>query len=131
MLGVPDQDFQDYRPWRGLVVETARQVLDYVGGTLVVTQTVLTEQYWREIHTGLAKAGIPVHHFLLHTDHDTLVHRIETDTKPESIEARQWRLDHLTAYRQALPWLQRETEVIDTTHTPPARVADVITSRIG
>lgn len=78
VLGKP-RDFQDFPPWRGLVVETARQVLDYVGGTLVVTQTVLNEEYWREIRTGLTEAGIPVRHYLLHTDHDTLVHRIETD----------------------------------------------------
>lgn len=84
VLGVPEKDFQDFPPWRGLVVETARQVLDHVGGTLVVTQTVLVEPYWQEIHDGLTKAGIPVHHFLLHTDRDTLVERIETDTKPES-----------------------------------------------
>ncbi|WTF74558.1 hypothetical protein OG856_02695 [Streptomyces sp. NBC_01594] len=37
-----------------------------------------------------------MHHFLLHTDQGTLVERIETDTKPESVTARQWRLDHLT-----------------------------------
>lgn len=55
VLGVPDRDFQDFPPWRGLVVETARQVLDHVGGTLVVTQTVLVESYWREIHDGLTR----------------------------------------------------------------------------
>ncbi|MFB7998991.1 AAA family ATPase [Streptomyces sp. NPDC056002] len=130
VLGVPERDFQDFPPWRGLVVETARQVLDYVGGTLVVTQTVLVEQYWQEIHTGLAQAGIPVHHFLLHTDQDTLVERIETDTKPKSIAARQWRLDHLADYRQSLSWLRRAAEVIDTTEITPDRVADIITSRV-
>ncbi|MFC7469645.1 hypothetical protein ACFQVA_22115 [Actinomadura keratinilytica] len=80
-------DFQDFPPWRGLVVETARQVLDHVGGTLVVTQTVLVEQYWQEIRAGLAKAGIPVHHFLLHTDQDTLVHRIANDIEPAGVAA--------------------------------------------
>ncbi|MFH8436688.1 AAA family ATPase [Streptomyces sp. NPDC018007] len=123
MLGAPERDFQDFPPWRGLVVETARQVLDHVGGTLVVTQTVLVEAYWREIHEGLTRAGVPVHHFLLHTDRDTLVERIETDIKPESAGARQWRLDHLDDYERALPWLRREARVVDTTGVPPAEVA--------
>ncbi|MFI8790417.1 RNase adapter RapZ [Streptomyces sp. NPDC055105] len=130
VLGVPDRDFQDFPPWRGLVVETARQVLDYVGGTLVVTQTVLVEQYWQEIHEGLAEAGVPVHHFLLDTDQDTLVKRIETDTRPKSISARQWRLDHLDEYQRALSWLRREAQVIDTTDVAPSRVAEIIMERV-
>ncbi|MGQ4733179.1 AAA family ATPase [Streptomyces sp. Ju416(a)] len=126
VLGVPEKDFQDFPPWRGLVVETARQVLDHVGGTLVVTQTVLVEAYWQEIREGLAKAGVPVHHFLLHTDRDTLVERIETDTKPDSVGARQWRLDHLSDYERALPWLRREAQVVDTTGVLPTEVAETV-----
>jgi 2-phosphoglycerate kinase len=52
---VPVVDFQEWTPWRGLVVETAAQVLDYVGGTLVIPQTVLVESYWREIRSGLER----------------------------------------------------------------------------
>lgn len=130
VLGVPERDFQDFPPWRGLVVETARQVLDYVGGTLVVTQTVLVEQYWQEIHGGLTEAGVPVHHFLVDTDQDTLVERIETDTKPESISARQWRLDHLGEYQRALSWLRREAQVIDTTDVVPSGVAEIVMQRV-
>ncbi|WP_371094896.1 hypothetical protein [Streptomyces sanglieri] len=33
-------------------------------------------------HDGLTAADIPVHHFLLDTDQETLAERIETDTKP-------------------------------------------------
>ncbi|MGX1315752.1 putative kinase [Streptomyces calvus] len=130
VLGVPERDFQDFPPWRGLVVESARQVLAYVGGTLVVTQTVLVEEYWREIRTGLTAAGIPVHHFLLHTDRDTLVRRIRTDVEPESVAARQWRLDHLDAYERSLPWLRREAEVVDTTALGPGPVAEFVLSRV-
>lgn len=130
VLGVPERDFQDFRPWRGLVVETARQLLDDVGGTLVMPQTVLVEQYWQEIHAGLAAAGIPVHHFLLHSGRDTLVQRIETDTKPESADARQWRLDHLTDYERSLPWLRRDAQVIDTTGIPPDGVAEAVIARV-
>ncbi|SFK47021.1 shikimate kinase [Streptosporangium canum] len=134
MLGhVPDLprlgDFQHWRPWRGLVVETIVQLLDYVGGVLVAPQTVLIEQYWKEIHTGLSKSGIPVHHFVLHTDQRTLTHRIETDTVETG--ARQWRLDHLADYHGALPWLTREAELVDTTEITPSQVARIIAGRVA
>lgn len=96
----------------------------------MVTQTVLVEQYWREIHDGLTAAGIPVHHFVLDTDQKTLAERIETDTKPESIDARQWRLDHLADYERALSWLRREAQVMDTTGVVPSRVAEIIMQRV-
>ncbi|GAA3033776.1 hypothetical protein GCM10020229_51490 [Kitasatospora albolonga] len=41
--------------------------------------TVLVEQYWREISAGLAEHSIPVRHFVLHADQDTLRARIEND----------------------------------------------------
>lgn len=79
--GLPTTDnFQHWPPWRPLVVETARRVLDYTGGTLVMPMTVLVEEYWREISAGLAQHAIPVRHFVLHADQDTLRGRIERDT---------------------------------------------------
>ena len=121
-------NFQHWPPWRHLVVETAAQLLDYVGGVLVIPQSVLIEKYWTEIRTGIEKAGIPVHHFVLHADHETLTERIETDseTNGQFPQARRWRLDHLTAYRDALPWLNREGNVIDTAQIDPAHVARLI-----
>ncbi|UNO43378.1 AAA family ATPase [Streptomyces sp. MST-110588] len=120
LKSVPVADFQEWRPWRHLVVETAVQILDYVGGTLVIPQSVLVEQYWDEIETGLRGAGIPVHHFVLHADQDVLTTRIETDTVETG--ARRWRLDHLPDYRQALPWLSRRAHLIDTNRSTPAEV---------
>lgn len=39
--GLPATDnFRHWPPWRPLVVETARRVLDYTGGTLVIPMTV-------------------------------------------------------------------------------------------
>ncbi|MFF8984998.1 hypothetical protein ACF08E_16620 [Streptomyces globisporus] len=63
---------------------------------------------------------------VLHTDRDTLVDRIENDTKPESAGARQWRPDHLSDYELALPWLRRETQVVDTTGVLPIGVAATV-----
>ncbi|GAA3152910.1 AAA family ATPase [Planomonospora alba] len=123
--GLPEVgNFQQWPPWRGLVVQTAVQLLDYLGGVLVVPQTVLVEEYWSEIRTGLEKAGVPVRHFVLHTDEETLTRRIEADAVETT--ARQWRLDHLADYREALPWLRRAAEVVDTTGVPPARVAETV-----
>lgn len=125
---VPVRDFQDWKPWRHLVVETASQILDYVGGSLIVAQSVLVEQYWDEIQSGLHRAGIPVHHFVLHADPDTLTHRIHTDTIERG--ARQWRLDHLPDYQQALGWLSIRAHVIDTTPKTPDQVAQLIAEAI-
>jgi len=52
--GLPKTDnFLHWPPWRPLVVETARRILDYTGGTLVMPMTVLVEPDWREISQGL------------------------------------------------------------------------------
>ncbi|MFI6511678.1 AAA family ATPase [Streptosporangium sp. NPDC050855] len=120
----PVEDFQDWPPWRGLVVETARRLLAYVGGVLVVPQTVLVEKYWTEIRARLERSRIPVHHVVLHTDQATLTRRIEEDTIDP--EARQWRLDHLPDYLDALPWLIREGKVVDTTQLTPSQVAHAV-----
>ncbi|GIH46303.1 ATP-binding protein [Microbispora rosea subsp. rosea] len=122
--GLPATDnFQHWPPWRPLVVETARLVLDYTGGTLVMPMTVLVEQYWREISTGLIQHAIPVRHFVLHADQDTLRRRIEGDTllgpRPSP-----FRLRYLEPYAEAArTWLHGEAEVVDTTHLTPAQVA--------
>ena len=125
LADVPCDDFQEWDPWRGLVVETAARVLDYVGGTLIIPQTVLVEQYWDEISSGLKERGIPVAHFVLHADEPTLVRRIETD--PEN-PGSQWRLNHVKAYQQALPWLRSRGSVIETDQLTPQQVAKRITT---
>ncbi|MFJ9691888.1 AAA family ATPase [Kitasatospora sp. NPDC101183] len=121
--GLPGTDnFQHWPPWRPLVVETARRVLEYVGGTLVVPMTVLVEEYWREISAGLAEHGIPVRHFVLHADQEALRGRIAGDTVvgPNS----RFRLKHLEPYAEAARgWLHAEGEVVDTTDLAPDEVA--------
>ena len=120
--GLPETDnFQHWPPWRSLVVETARHVLGYTGGTLVMPMTVLVEQYWREIASGLAHHGIPVRHFVLHADQDALRSRIEGDL----VLGPSWfRLQYLDVYAEAARgWLREAAEVIDTTKLTPAQVA--------
>lgn len=120
--GLPETDnFQHWPPWRTLVVETARCVLDYTGGTLLVPMTVLVEQYWREISTGLAHHAIPVRHFVLHADRYTLRERIEGDTL---LGPSPFRLRYLDSYAEAArAWLHDEAEVVDTTDLTPAQAA--------
>ncbi|MFJ2440296.1 MULTISPECIES: ATP-binding protein [unclassified Streptomyces] len=120
--GAGADNSQHWPPWRPLVVETAHRLLDYAGGTLVVPMTVLVEQYWHEISAGLAQHSIPVRHFVLHADQETLRGRIAGDTVlgPNS----PFRLKHLEPYAEAArTWLHSEAEVIDTTHLTPARAA--------
>ncbi|MFI9780021.1 AAA family ATPase [Streptomyces sp. NBC_01003] len=124
---VPCDNFQEWEPWRSLTVATARDVLGFVGGTLVIPQTVLVEDYWTQIRDGLAETGIPVRHFVLHTDADTLTRRINGDTE----RIRPWRLRHIAPYHDALPWLSRAATVVDTTERAPSDVAAQIAERVG
>jgi hypothetical protein len=128
--GLPATDnFQHWPPWRSLVVETARHVLAYTGGTLVMPMTVLVEQYWREISTGLAHHGIPIRHFVIHADQDALRRRIEEDAV---MGPSRFRLEYVEPYAEAArTWLHGEAEVVDTTRLTPAQAARRIAEAVG
>jgi len=113
--GLPATDnFQHWDPWRPLVVETARRIQQYTGGTLVMPMTVLVEDYWREISAGLAEHGIPVRHFVLHVDPAALRDRIQNDA---DLGPSPFRFAYMQPYEEAArTWLHNEAEVIDTTH---------------
>jgi hypothetical protein len=128
--GLPTTDnFQHWPPWRPLVVETARRVLDHTGGTLVMPMTLLVERYWREISAGLAQHAVPVRHFVLHADQDTLRERIEGDTV---LGPSTFRLQHLEQYAEAArTWLHAEAEVVDTSRLTAAQAARRIADAVG
>jgi predicted kinase len=122
---IPCTDFKEWTPWRRLTVDTARHVLDFTGGTLVIPQSVLQHDYWTELMDGFTAHGLPVHAFTLHADRDVFTARVDADTDEPA--ARQWRLDHRDAYETALTaWMRTETTVVDTTHRTPADTADHI-----
>ena len=123
--GLPETDnFQHWAPWRPLVVETARRVLEYTGGTLVMPMTVLIEDYWREISGGLAAHGIPIRHFVLHADEATLRGRIQNDPL---LGPSTFRFAHLEPYATAArTWLHDDAQVIDTTGITPGQAAEEI-----
>ncbi len=129
VLTEPVEDFQDWPPWRSLVVQAAVQVLGFVGGTLVVPQTVLVQDYARQIFGGLSDAGVPVMHFVLHAREDELVRRI-TEDAGEDRGAKDWRLDHVAKYQAALPWLREDGEILDTTSVSVSEVARDLAARV-
>jgi hypothetical protein len=128
--GLPaTENFQHWPPWRPLVVETARHILEFTGGTLVMPMTVLVEAYWREISEGLALHSIPVRHFVLHAEHDVLRQRIDADAVLGPSLFRHAYLDrYAAAYRS---WLSDEAEIIDTTHLSPVETARQIGDALG
>nr|WP_246416353.1 ATP-binding protein [Nocardioides luti] len=127
--GLPELgNFQHWPPWRPLVVETARHVLAYTGGTLVMPMTVLVEAYWNEISTGLADHGIGVRHVVLHADEATLRRRIDGDT---TLGPSPFRHAHVEAYAEASrTWLHAAAEVVDTTDLTPAQAAGQVVDRL-
>lgn len=127
--GLPETDnFQHWPPWRALVVESARRVLDYTGGTLVMPMTVLVQGYWREIGGGLAAHGIDVRHFVLHAAPDVIRARIEGD---RVLGVSPWRLGYVEPYAEAArTWLHAEAEVVDTTHLTPLQTASRIAAAV-
>lgn len=127
--GLPAADnFQHWDPWRPLVVETARRVLEYTGGTLVMPMTVLVESYWREISDGLAGHGIPIRHFVLHADQAALRDRIQND---KVLGPSTFRFAYLEPYAEAArSWLHDEAEVIDTTHITADQAAQQIADSV-
>lgn len=127
--GLPATDnFQHWEPWRPLVIETARRVLQYTGGTLVMPMTVLVESYWREISDGLTEYGIPIRHFVLHADQETLRNRIQND---QVLGPSKFRFAYLEPYAEAArSWLHDEAEVVDTTHITPEKAARQIANSV-
>ncbi|MGW8430085.1 AAA family ATPase [Curtobacterium citreum] len=119
---LPDHgDFQHWDPWRPLVVETATRLLDHVGGTLVLPQTILVEAYWREIADGFAARGVPVRHVVLDADQDTLRARIEGDTV---VGYSLFRMSRLAPYAEAArTWLHDAAQVVSTVGRAPEEVA--------
>lgn len=117
-------DFQQYPSWRRLVPIVADEIIQFTGQHLMATQSVLVEEYWREITKGLADLGHDVFHVVLDADAQTLHERIGSD-QDEPERTRAWRHQHAAAYHSALAWLRPAADlVIDTGHLDAAGAAD-------
>jgi hypothetical protein len=117
----PVKDFQDWRPWRELVVASLVAVGEYLESDLIVPQTVLREDYWSEISAGLAAADVELRVFTVHSEADELERRIRSDR--EEPAAREWRLNRRQDYFAAASWLGAEAAIVDTTEKAPPQVA--------
>ena len=116
------RDFQDLPPWRELVPVFTEKIAAFTGQRLIAAQTVLREDYWRELTQGFRRTPLDIFHVLLHVDSDVLAARIKAD----EIDAKacQWRLDHISDYERSRPWMESAADfVIDTTNLPAADVA--------
>ncbi|WP_435093391.1 hypothetical protein [Clavibacter michiganensis] len=90
--------------------------------------TVLVEAYWREISEGLAAHGIPIRHFVLHTDTATLRDRIQNDA---DLGPSAFRFSRVEPYAEAArTWLHAEAEVVDTSRITPEQAADRIAGAV-
>jgi hypothetical protein len=54
----PVSDFQDWPPWRALVVAAASELARYTGQHLIAPQTVLSRDYLAQVFAGLRAAGL-------------------------------------------------------------------------
>ena len=103
----------------------AAELIRFSGQSLVAPQTVLEETYWDELEGGLSEHGHEVLHVLLEAEESILRSRIEADQT--EVAAKPWRLDHMSKYARARPWLASRADlVLDTSRATSQQVADRI-----
>jgi hypothetical protein len=127
-------DFQHYPSWRKLVPVVADEVLRHTGQDLVAVQSVLVEDYWRELHDGLTRLGHEVFHVVLDADRNSLHARIDADEE-ELERIRPWRHRHVDVYLEALEWLRPSADLVVDTGTLDAttvagRIHAAVTARL-
>lgn len=122
LTGHPVSDFQDWPPWRPLVVATAAELARFTGQHLIAPQTILARAYVEQIFAGLRDAGLPVFHVVLDAEEDILRERIQG-----SPEAQSWRLAHLAEYRASRSWMIPAADlVVDIGRRTPSEAAHQI-----
>jgi len=122
------KDFQDLPPWRELVPVFTEKIAGFTGQHLIAVQTVLREDYWRELIQGFKRTPLDIFHVLLHVDSDVLAERIKADEL--DAKACQWRIDHISDYEKSRPWMESAADlVIDATNLPAVDVAERIAAQ--
>lgn len=127
-------DFQHYPSWRRLVPSVAHEIVEFTGQHLVAAQSVLVEDYWREIVAGLAALGHEVFHVLLDADSETLHARIDSDDQ-EPATVRPWRHQHVGTFESARDWIRPAADlVVDTVtldaHAVAQRIRTAVDARL-
>lgn len=118
-------DFQDLAAWRDLVPQVASHIQRQTAQDLVAVQSVLNESYWVELTRAFVSLNETLFHVVLDADAHTLAQRITNDI--DEVEARQWRRENLTHYRDARDWMLDQADlVVDTSALQPSAVAERI-----
>jgi hypothetical protein len=73
-------DFQDRPQWRSAVVATLADAAQAHDGPILVPMTLVEQDYFDEIMSGLDAAGVDVRHFSLIAAPETLRRRLRTPT---------------------------------------------------
>jgi hypothetical protein len=127
---IPCKDFKEWPPWRGLTIETARQVYAFTGDRIVIPQTVLQYDIWCELRDGFAAHEVPMRAFTLHAEREVWAERVANDEVEAGAEG--WRHEHRPVYEdEALSWLERETVLIDNTGLTPEATAARIAAELS
>ena len=103
-----------------MVPPVADEIARFTGQHLVAVQTVLVEDYWQEIETGLIGLGHSVS-MVLDADQDTLHARIDADEN--GVDTRKWRHVHVNPYLAARPWMLASADLVINTSDADAESA--------
>lgn len=118
-------DFQQLTSWRRLTPLVADELIRVTNQHLVAVQTVLDEDYWRELMSGLTALGHEVLHVVIEADQQVMRQRIHGDENEP--QAATWRIDHLPTYAAARTWMTASADlVLDTTDLTPQDAADQV-----
>jgi predicted kinase len=127
----PNDDFQDLRSWRELVIATALSLRRHHADTLIVPMSLIRDEYRVEILGGLADAGEEVLHVFLEVDVDVLRERIDARTAPHdnpgaSQSPREWAFSRVDAAIAAAARQPDGTLMLRSDRLSPAQLADEV-----
>jgi hypothetical protein len=126
------EDFQELEPWVRLVPVIADEIARFTGCDLIAVQTVLVEDRWQQLRTGLESRGHQVVHVLLDADEATLRSRIDADPTGAGPRVHGWRHDHVLAYVAARPWMLEAADlVVGTSSRSAEEVAQAVAQHLS
>ncbi|WP_066190463.1 MULTISPECIES: AAA family ATPase [Gracilibacillus] len=71
-----ESNFQDHEQWRTFNYDMLTYLSNTYEGTIIVPMTLFNRQYYEEIVQKLIDEGIPLRHYILYADKNTLLKRL-------------------------------------------------------